>query len=350
MAERRNGGTAARALGDDRRAVVIQTAPLGDVVLTIPLLNALATRHGPVDVVTTPAAAPLLAHLPAVRQVIPFDKHGRDRGPAGLWRLAARLRGERYRAAWLPHRSFRSGLLARLAGVPERIGYAGSAGRWWYSRTVPCPPTGHVTARLTALADATPAAPPWFPLTTAEQDAAGRWLEERDIEGRFVVLAPGARWGTKRWPGFPALAAAIDLPIVVVGDAADGPLAEAVVAAAPGRAVSGAGRLDLRGVAAVLARSALVVSNDSLALHLAGGLGRPVLALFGPTVPAFGFGPLGPEGRVLEHPGLSCRPCSPHGPERCPLGHHRCMRELAVPVVAAAVDRVLAGTAGRAGQ
>lgn len=350
MAARRLRGSAARDSGDDRRAVVIQTAHLGDVVLTIPLLGALAARHGPVDVVTTPAAAPLLAHLPAVRQVIPFDKHGREQGPAGLLRLAARLRGERYQAAWLPHRSFRSGLLARLAGVPERIGYAGSPGRWCYTRRLPWPPTGHVTARLAALAGATPVAPPWFPLTPAERDAAGRWLEARHIRGRFMVLAPGARWGTKRWPGFPALAAAMDLPIVVVGDGGDVSLAEAVVAAAPGRAVSGAGELDLRGLAAVLARSALIVSNDSLALHLAGGLGRPVLALFGPTVPAFGFGPLGPEGLVLEHQGLACRPCSPHGPERCPLGHHRCMRELAVPVVVAAAHRVLAGTAGGTGQ
>lgn len=350
MAPRRPGDPAARDSGDEGRAVVIQTAHLGDVVLTIPLLAALAARHGPVDVVTTPAAAPLLVHLPAVRQIIPFDKHGQDQGPAGLLRLAARLREERYQAAWLPHRSIRSGLLARLAGVPERIGYAGSAGRWWYSRTVPCPPTGHITARLTALADAAPISPPWFPLTVAEQDAAGRWLEERNIRDSFLVLAPGARWGTKRWPGFPALAAAMELPIVVLGDAADVSLAEAVVAAAPGRVVSGAGRLDLRAAAAVLARSALVVSNDSLALHLAGGLGRPVLALFGPTVPAFGFGPLGPEGMVLEHPGLTCRPCSPHGPERCPLGHHRCMRDLPVPVVAAAAARLLARTAGRAGQ
>jgi heptosyltransferase-2 len=207
-----------------------------------------------------------------------------------------------------------------------------------------------MTARLAALAGAAPAAPPWLTLTAAEQDAARRWLEERGIHGRFVVLAPGARWGTKRWPWYPALAAALDVPLVVVGDARDVPLAEAVLAAAPGRAVSGAGHLDLRIAAAVLARSALVVSNDSLALHLAGGMGRPVLALFGPTVPAFGFGPLGLEDTVLEHPDLRCRPCSPHGPARCPLGHHRCLRELAVPEVAAAVARALARTAGREGQ
>jgi heptosyltransferase-2 len=97
-------------------ALVIQTAFLGDVVLTTPLLVVLAERHGPVDVVTTPAAAPLLATHPAVRRVFPYDKRQADRGLAGLRGLARRLRAERYAVAYLPHRSLRSAALARLAG------------------------------------------------------------------------------------------------------------------------------------------------------------------------------------------------------------------------------------------
>src|SRR2546422_10743168 len=64
-------------------ALVVQTAFLGDVVLTTPLLAALAERHGPVDVVTTPAAAPLLETHPAVRRGRGHDKRGRGRGLAG---------------------------------------------------------------------------------------------------------------------------------------------------------------------------------------------------------------------------------------------------------------------------
>src|SRR4029077_7452949 len=89
---------------DRPTVLVIQTAFLGDVVLTTPLLAALAERHGPVDVVTTPAAAPLLASHPAVRQVIPYDNRGRDRGLAGMRRLAQRLATEQYETAYLPHR------------------------------------------------------------------------------------------------------------------------------------------------------------------------------------------------------------------------------------------------------
>jgi heptosyltransferase-2 len=61
------------------------------------------------------------------------------------------------------------------------------------------------------------------------------------------------------------------------------------------------------------------------------------VALFGPTIPGFGFGPVGAEDTVVELEGLDCRPCSKHGPQVCPLGHHRCMRELSVERVIRAI-------------
>jgi heptosyltransferase-2 len=329
-------------------AVVIQTAHLGDVVLTLPLLQVLARRYGPVDVITTPAAAPLLLGQPAVREVLPFDKRADDGGPAGLWRLATRLRARRYASAWLPHRSLRSGLLALLAAVPQRVGFAGSPGQLGYTRRVRLPDIGHQTARLAALAGADPPPPPWFAISPAAAATAARWLEAGQLRAPFAVLAPGARWGTKRWPFYAELAASLRLSLVVVGGTEDRALGEQIVIAARGRSANAAGVLDLPASAAVIARSALVISNDSLPLHLASGLGRPAVALFGPTVPAFGFGPLGATDRVVDHPDLSCRPCSPHGPMHCPLGHHRCMRELAVDLVCAAVEARL-GEAGAEG-
>ncbi|MEO8200419.1 MAG: glycosyltransferase family 9 protein, partial [Gemmatimonadota bacterium] len=115
---------------------MIQTAFLGDVVLTTPLLSSLARRHGPVDVVTTPAASSLLAHHPAVSQVIPYDKRGQDAGWGGLFRLGRTLRSNRYDRVYLPHRSWRTGALARIAGIPERVGFDDGA-RIFYTVTVP---------------------------------------------------------------------------------------------------------------------------------------------------------------------------------------------------------------------
>ncbi len=330
-------------------SLVIQTAFLGDVVLTTPLLSALAERHGPVDVVTTPAAAALLETHPAVGEVIRYDKRGADAGAGGFLRLAARLRRRGYARAYLPHRSWRSAALAIAAGIRARTGFADSPAAITYTSRVPRARQGHEVERLLALAGGSSGSPAVdLGLTAEDQAAADRWLQTQALGPGFVAMAPGSIWGTKRWPYYPELARVLDAPIVVVGSADDTPVAEAVVAAAPSRARSAAGALGLRASAALLRRAAVLVTNDSAPLHLATAAGIPVVALFGPTVPEFGFGPRGARDRTLGHPDLPCRPCSAHGPQVCPLSHHRCMRELAVETVVAAVSSALGSEAWRA--
>lgn len=324
--------------------LVVQTAFLGDVVLTTPLLAALAARHGPVDVVTTPSAAPLLATHPAVHRVIPFDKKGADRGLAGLWRLARRLRAERYEIAYLPHRSLRSAALARLAGIPRRVGFRDG----WpllYTGVRDHPATGHAIDRLLALADAPPRhqTPPSLELTLGDRAAAEHWLREAGVTGPFVALAPGSIWGSKRWPFYPELTRALAerVAVVAVGGPEDAALGDAMVRAGAGAAhpvVNACGALPLRASAALIGRAAALVTNDSAPLHLAQAVGTPTVALFGPTVPEFGFGPRGPRDRALGVAGLPCRPCSRHGPPSCPLGHHDCMRTLSVATVWHAIE------------
>jgi heptosyltransferase-2 len=187
-------------------------------------------------------------------------------------------------------------------------------------------------------------------LALGEDDfaAADEWLAKREIAPGFVALAPGSIWGTKRWPGYPELAAALDGQIVLVGGADDLPVAEAIQARAPARVHSAAGAVSLRVSAALIARAGVLVTNDSAPLHLSTAAGTPVVAIFGPTVPEQGFGPRGARDAALGHPALSCRPCSSHGPQVCPLLHHRCMRELAVETVVAAVAAARAAEDGRA--
>lgn len=324
--------------------LVIQTAFLGDVVLTLPLIQQLAGRFGPVDVMVTPSAAPLLAGQPAIRRLIPYDKRGSDRGLAGLRRLADSLRSERYQRVFLPHRSLRSALLTRLAEIPERTGFSGGIAGLLHSHRVVRPIEGHEAERLSHLVEnPEPVVVPWFSLSPGEQQSAKTWLDARGIGGKFVVLAPGAAWATKRWPGFASLAASLTQSIVVIGGPEDRATGEAIVGAAPGRVHNGAGEFTLIQSAAIISQSGLVVSNDSIALHLAVALGRPVVAVVGPTGPAPGFAPIPPSGTIVAHPQLACRPCSPHGHTRCPLGHHRCMQELEVDLVRAAVMRSLVG-------
>ncbi|GAC1650075.1 MAG: glycosyltransferase family 9 protein [Gemmatimonadaceae bacterium] len=329
-------------------------------MLTTPLLAVLAER-GPVDVVTTPQAASILAHHPAVRTVIPYDKHGRDWGPVGFTRVARRLRSlggpgagrDPYATAYLAQGSLRSAALAVASGARERVGFATSVGRWLYTRSVPYLDAEHHATRLLRLAARVGESPREGPRPRLYPGAAEHRAVDALLGGcglgsaSFVALAPGSVWATKRWPHFPALAAALvarRIPLVIVGGLVDAEPAQRVEEMAQNTAVVNAvGKLSLLGSAALLGRAATLVTNDSAPLHLASAMGTPTIAVFGPTIPGFGFGPLAPRAAVAEHLGLACRPCDRHGPRRCPLGHWRCMREIDPTHVEEMVMTLLSG-------
>lgn len=319
-------------------SLVIQTAFLGDVVLTTPLLARLAERSGPVDVLVTPGGAALLRGHPAVREVIAYDKRGRDAGVGGWLRVARALRARGYTRVWLPHRSARSAALALATGARERIGFADAPARWSYTSRVAV--TGaHETTRIASLAGPGPVPPASLGLTEGERRAAAEWLEQSGVRREFTALAPGSVWATKRWPYYGELAAALAGSVVVIGGPEDREAAAAISAYDPARIRSAAGALPLRVSAALIERASVLVTNDSAPLHLAGAVGTRVVAIFGPTVPAFGFGPLGERDRIAEVTGLDCRPCSRHGPMACPRGHHNCMKDLGVSEVLDLVRR-----------
>jgi heptosyltransferase-2 len=345
-------------------SLVIQTSFLGDMVLTTPLLVRLAQR-GPVDVVATPQSAPLLANHPAVRDVIVYDKRGAASGMRGLVRTARTLRtragGEPrgVTVAYLAQGSLRSATLARLAGIAQRVGFDSSAGRRLYTRIVPFDRTLHHAERLWRLAnvdDEAPAAPlhPRLYPSSNDHAAAASLLQSAGVlpGAPILVLAPGSVWATKRWPHYRSLAIALATDprtararLVVLGGSADSGLAREIAEAmqsinAP-LPIDATGRLPLLGSAALLQRAGAIVTNDSLPLHLASAVGTPTVALFGPTTPEMGFGPLAPSAETLGVAGLSCRPCHAHGPSACPLGHWRCMEELSVARVIDAVADVM---------
>jgi len=333
------------------------------MVLTTPLLERLA-GEGHVHVVATPANAALLAHHPSVASVIVFDKRGADRGLGGLRRVARRLRAVGAARALLAQGSTRTAALAWMAGIPERIGFETSGGRLFTTRRVPYDRTLHQAARLWQLANAPgdrtiPAGlrPSLHP-GRAEHDAVDALLAAHGVAAgeQLIALAPGSVWATKRWPSYADLAAALvqrhtrtDARVVVLGAAGDAALAQAIreaaVTARPGAPppIDATGALSLLGSAALLARCAVLVTNDSAPLHLASAMNTPTVAIFGPTVPSLGFGPLADRQAVLGRESLACRPCHAHGPMACPLGHWQCMRDITPGQVDAAVQAMLPG-------
>lgn len=341
-----------------RPLLVVQTAFLGDVVLTTPLLRALRRAHPgrALHVVATPLGASVLGGHPAIDVLHRYDKRGADRGLLGFLRLARGLRRERFEIAVAAQRSARTGLLLRGSGAPLRVGFALSRGAFALTARVPWDPGAHAVRRYLALAEPAggdPASDPTPSLAVLPEAAAAveGALAEDGIprEAPLLAVAPGSTWGTKRWTpaGFAAVVAAAPergLHPVLVGSPAERALCEEVGTIAGGGIPNLAGRTDPPQLTALLARCRALVTNDSGPAHVASAVGTAVVAVFGPTVPAFGYTPWGEGSAIVERPGLACRPCSSHGPQVCPLGHHRCMREIEPGDVLAALDRLLGQT------
>ncbi|MFQ5551703.1 MAG: glycosyltransferase family 9 protein, partial [Gemmatimonadales bacterium] len=251
-----------------------------------------------------------------------------------------------YNIAYLPHRSWRSSLLAYIARIPVRIGFSDAPGAFLYSKRIPRTGSREID-RLAALAGAESVSlRPTMELTEGDRSAALSRLRAHGIapEEGYVVIAPGATWSTKIWPYYRELVAVLwarGIRTVIVGDEGAG------VQAVTDGAVDLCGTTSVRELAATIERARLAVTNDSGPLHLANAVATPVLAIFGPTAPHLGFAPLGEHDRVAEVQDLPCRPCSDHGPQRCPLGHHRCMVDLEPRRVAATALEMLRTTSDR---
>jgi heptosyltransferase II len=322
------------------RTLIVQTSFLGDVVLTTPLIERVA-RDGEVDVVCIPASAPLLANHPAVRKVIVYDKRGADSGLVGFGRLVGRLRRATYDRVLLAQGSARSGALALATGAKRRIGFDTSAGRMFYTSRISYVENEHHARRLWRLGgDGEPPTlrPTLFP-GALERAAVDELLA--GSTGPWLAVAPGSVWPTKRWPAYDALIGELRQRgiVVIVGAAAD--RAHIASSLALSNVIDATGRLSLLGSAELIRRCAVLVTNDSAPQHLASATNTPTVAIFGPTVPEFGFGPLAQRSATVGLDSLACRPCDRHGPVACPLKHWKCMRDVGVAMVLQEVDALL---------
>lgn len=153
----------------------------------------------------------------------------------------------------------------------------------------------------------------------------------------YVTIAPGARHATKRWPAERFAEAACTIArsqgysgIAVIGGSDEQKTCEEaeirVREFAPEISIDNlCGRTTWPETARVIAGASILLTNDSVAGHLAAAVDTPVVSLFGSTVPEFGFAPHTDAGRVVEGPDLPCRPCTRIGRSTCPEGHFRCM-------------------------
>ena len=330
------------------RIAVWNTAFLGDAVLTLPLIQSLK-RHYPeaeVDFYVRGGLEPLFAAHPDIARVVGCHKHGDHKGLGGVRRLGRTAKDRGY-GIWVnAHLSLRSALICRLSGAPIRVGYAEGA-----LSSLSC--THRVARRFGEIDEVErllallgplgiPATETWSRIVAAEDIRREAEAFFASIPGPVLGMHPGSVWETKRWPaeyfadigaralrhGSRVLLFAGPGEEAVAGEVRDRMTAEA----GSEGLVDLSGKLDLPRLAAWIGRLSCYLTNDSGPMHLAWAQHVPTVALFGPTVRSLGFFPRGERSTVFEAP-VPCRPCGLHGPQTCPLGHHRCMRDMTPDMV-----------------
>lgn len=336
--------------GGFRRIAVLRLSSLGDVVLTLPVVQALhgAFPGAELHYWVKEEYQDVVRHDPAVHHVRALEKDARRL--EDLVSMSAEL--EDCDLIIDLHGSLRTRLLtfrqkARVLVAPT---HRWTRERWIrakWSRPAPAP---HALDRYAAALGPLGLAAPGSPRLHAG-DEAERWADDWYVSTAFerapLALAPGAQHATKRWPEaywvtLTERAEAAGVPLLVFSTLAERSglpdLARRIEGMAGARWVLE----PLARAAALLSHCAAAVTHDSGVMHMAAARGLPVVALFGSTSPVLGFAPAG-EGHVVLGRELACRPCTVHGRESCPLGHFRCMRDLPVEEVWQGAQGLLRG-------
>ena len=321
--------------------MLIQTAFLGDAILTTPLIRALKQFYpeAKMDVLCIPETAIVFKFNPYVNRIIRFDKRKIINRLRTFIPLVKTLRAGKYDLAVSAQIHFSSSLLTLLASIPNRLGFPRQK---LLTMTVDLPKGIPVVKRylklMTALTDRSfdyQTELFWDEKTEEQVDeAAAEYLKKYET---VIGVAPGSVWKTKRWlpEYFSELINQLEqrgFGTILIGGKEDYQLCQEIAVKSKVQTLNLAGKLTLLGSAALIKRLRLIVTNDSAPLHLANAVQTDVIAIFGPTVRRFGFYPFREQDKVIEID-LPCRPCGRHGGNKCPENHFDCMEHITPDIV-----------------
>jgi lipopolysaccharide heptosyltransferase I len=329
------------------KILVVKPSSLGDIIHALPTVRILrrAFPQSHIAWLVNENFAPILDGCPVINHVIPFARH-RYNTPHGMMELAhllAALRRERFDWAIDLQCLLRSSLVTLATGARRRTGLAdGREGSTnFYNEHIKIPASNmHAVDRYLMVPRQLGIAVDnvEFPLAP---DPRG---PKAGLE-KLILINPGARWPTKRWPAprFGELLARLaavwpDHRLAIIGSADERITADSIAAAAHAPVEVLAGRTTLPQLLDLMRRSALLISNDSGPMHLAVAVGTPVVAIFGPTNPRH-TGPYPASTHAVLRTSLPCSPCLKsqcNEPE--PM---KCLNDIEVEQVVAAAERLM---------
>ncbi len=309
-----------------KRFLIIRFSSIGDIVLTTPVIRCLKTQQADCEIhyVTKKQFLPLLEANPFIDRLHAFD--------GNLSSLVAELKPFRFDAIFDLHGSLRSRLLTLILRRKSYVFPKLNAKKWLMVKfKIDLLPRIHIVDRyLSTLKKFNikndNKGLDYFIPPAGEVDLQS--LPSIFHQG-FIVVATGGKHNTKQitTDQMIELCGLLKYPVILLGGSEDAAKAEEVSARSGKDIFNGCGQYSLNQSASLLKQARVVIAPDTGIMHIAAALKKPVLSIWGNTIPGFGMYPYMPDPRsvLFETIGLSCRPCSKLGYPACPKGHFRCM-------------------------
>lgn len=325
---------------DPQKILIIRLSSLGDVVLTTPVIRCLKTRFPQAEIhfVTRPFFAPAVMHNPYLHKIHYSWNSVKDLIPA--------LKNESFDVILDLHKNRHSRKIVRALKVRTFSFPKMNLTKWMMVNFKFFPQSvSHVVYRYMNSVSH------WgieydgqgLDLFLAENDEVS--LPEPFIS--YIAIVIGAQHITKQIPAekIIEIIKQINLPVVLIGGTDDQEKGERIKKALPDAFIfNAAGKYSILQSANLISKSKVVITGDTGMMHIAAALKKPVISVWGSTVPEFGMYPLFPKGlenlsTIIENKNLSCRPCSKLGFAACPQGHFRCMNDLNVSAMIPSLNK-----------
>jgi len=336
-------------MSEDKKILVIQTAFPGDAILTLPFIQELKKKSPDylIDILCIPSTAEIFAASPHVNSIISFDKKSKQKSLFSFIKFIKELKSKNYEIVYSPHRSLRSALIAMNLSVKETYGFENSSLKFAFKHTVKYDPSVHEVKRNLEFVGDDYNIDKWriipeITVTAESKKKVQKFLSENKID-KFIVVAPGSVWETKRYPvEYYKLIiehfTAVKYQIVLVGGAEDKILCEALKKE---NVFLAAGEFSFIETIELLKSASLLICNDSAPTHLGVCADIPVLTIYCSTIPQFGFYPYNTKSDYISYDNLSCKPCGIHGYNSCPTGTFDCAKLLIPDLVIKKAEKLL---------
>jgi ADP-heptose:LPS heptosyltransferase len=331
--------------------LLVRFSSIGDIVLTTPVIRCLKKQVPDAEVhfLTKQAFLPVVQHNPYIDKLHVL---------AHSWELMIEeLRVEKYDYIIDLHHNVKTLRLKRELNVKSYSFYKLNIQKYIYtSLKINILPKVHIVDRyldtLKSLDVKNDGAGLDYFISPAEETT------KKDIPAShhagYIACVIGAAHGTKRWPvhKWKEFCERMDHPLVLLGGREDMANGSEIASADPVKVYNACGKFSINESADLVRKAKLVISNDTGLMHIAAAWKRPVISLWGNTVPSFGMYPYYGDNflsnqkklpyEILQVNKLWCRPCSKIGYKKCPLGHFKCMEQIGSDIVLQAVSSRLA--------